>query len=324
MLYYKYRFMSTKNVNLLFSNSIEYFSILSKVNSIIYHIQPFLTTRIAHIYLCAIFALLAKSSENHIVDAENISEIKQSITIFNEIEHINRYGYIRVNPNSKKWKEDIDKKQKEIIKQGVPFENIILEVCSIDYRKDIFTNLPLFKNLISRIDKKNTESILVMSSMNECSYSLTSFLWLNARLFQKNIYLVTLDLKYCESSITNRKMLENFAKIYQIHMADNLNPLNADKIIKKHGSNYDFTNSMSMMNRMFTKRIKKSIPIILELKDLGFSIREISDQVKISRTTVYKVLKFLKDNPNFLKITQGSLEDNESLRNPTSENSIEK
>ena len=237
-------------------------------------------------------------------DSNNVNKL-----IFNEIEPRNRYGYIRIDAKSENWKQDIDKKQKEILKQGVFSKNIILEVCSINHG---YNELPLFKGLISKIEKKNTESILVMNSMNEYSYSLTNFLWLNHQLFQKNIYIVTLDLNYCESSIINKKILENFAKIYQIHMIDNL--LNSEKVSKEKNAEDYFYLIKTRIKRTFNPRIRTVIPLILELKTRGFSVRDISNRVKISRTTVYKVLNFLESDPYFLEY-------NKNFKNQTSEKS---
>ena len=77
-------------------------------------------------------------------DSNNVNKL-----IFNEIEPRNRYGYIRIDAKSENWKQDIDKKQKEILKQGVFSKNIVLEVCSINHgynelpgpaRKAVFHN----------------------------------------------------------------------------------------------------------------------------------------------------------------------------------------
>ena len=239
-------------------------------------------------------------------DSNNVNKL-----IFNEIEPRNRYGYIRIDAKSENWKQDIDKKQKEILKQGVFSKNIILEVCSINHG---YNELPLFKGLISKIEKKNTESIVITNSINEYSSSLTNFLWLNHELLKKNIYIVALDLNYCESSIINKKILESFAKIYQIHMRDNL--LNSEKVSKKKNAR-DYYRLMKLnprIRRTFNPRIRRLIPLILELKIGGFSVRDISNQVEISRTTVYKVLSFLESDPYFLEY-------NKNFKNLTSEKS---
>ena len=133
---------------------------------------------------------LSDSIENYDNASNNSIELLEKKKIFNEITDNDRYGYIRIDPNSEKWKQCIDKQRDEIIKQGVPDSNIILEVCSIDPRKDIFTTLPLFRDLILKIENKNKKSVLFINNILQCSYSIEDFLFLQYIFLEKNIYLV--------------------------------------------------------------------------------------------------------------------------------------
>ena len=100
-------------------------------------------------------------------------------TYFEEISKNNRYGYARVSSKEQAQNSSLDAQKDELIKLGVPEENIYTEVASAT---EAIKNRPIFFKLINQILKKGDS--LTVTKFDRCSR--------NTLLFGYWIYLKTI------------------------------------------------------------------------------------------------------------------------------------
>lgn len=89
------------------------------------------------------------------------------------------YGYVRVSSKSQQSNSSIESQIKELIQNGVPEENIRIEVGPT---ADSIQNRPVFYNLIENELKEN--DLLMVTKLDRCSRDTLSFLKLQDKLFE--------------------------------------------------------------------------------------------------------------------------------------------
>ena len=92
---------------------------------------------------------------------------------FEKISQNNRYGYARVSSKEQAENSSLEAQKAELIKLGVPEENIYLEIGSAT---DVIENRPIFFKLINQILKKG--DLLAVTKLDRCSRNTLSFLQL--------------------------------------------------------------------------------------------------------------------------------------------------
>ena len=85
-------------------------------------------------------------------------------TDFEKISKNNRYGYARVSSKEQAENSSLESQKAELIKLGVPEENIYLEIGSAS---DVIENRPIFFKLINQILKEG--DLLAVTKLDRCS-----------------------------------------------------------------------------------------------------------------------------------------------------------
>ena len=100
-------------------------------------------------------------------------ELRLMTTRFEQISKNNRYGYARVSSKEQAENSSLEAQKAELIRLGVPEENIYLEVGSAT---DVIQNRPIFFQLIDQILKEG--DLLAVTKLDRCSQNTWSFLQL--------------------------------------------------------------------------------------------------------------------------------------------------
>ena len=124
---------------------------------------------------------------------------KGDINMFEEILKENRYGYARVSSKSQEENSSLETQKQELLKHGVPEENIRIEVGSA---ADSIIDRPVLTNLLENELKK--DSLLVVTKLDRCSQNTLEFLKLQDSLFKRDITFVALDLPNSSDLAMNR------------------------------------------------------------------------------------------------------------------------
>jgi DNA invertase Pin-like site-specific DNA recombinase len=103
-------------------------------------------------------------------------------TRFERISKNNRYGYVRVSFKEQAENSSLEAQKAELIKLGVPEENIYLEVGSAT---NVIQNRPIFFKLIHQILKEG--DLLAVTKLDRCSRNTLSFLQFKNQLAEKGI-----------------------------------------------------------------------------------------------------------------------------------------
>lgn len=131
-------------------------------------------------------------------------------TRFEQISKNNRYGYARVSSKEQAQNSSLEAQKAELIKLGVPEENIYLEVGSAT---DVIQNRPIFFQLIDKILKEG--DLLAVTKLDRCSRNTLSFLQLKNQLAEKGVAFWVLDLpqEYLENSPSSQLISTALAAI---------------------------------------------------------------------------------------------------------------
>ena len=93
-----------------------------------------------------------------------------------------KYGYVRVSSKSQQDNSSIEGQKQELIRNGIPKENIRVEVGSA---ADSIKNRPKFQHLIQHELQEN--DLVMVTKLDRCSRSTLEFLKLQDALFKRNI-----------------------------------------------------------------------------------------------------------------------------------------
>ena len=110
-------------------------------------------------------------------------------TNFEKISKNNQYGYARVSSKEQARNFSLELQKAELMKLGVPEENIYLEIGSAT---DVIENRPILFKLINQILKEG--DLLAVTKLDRCSRNTLSFLQLKNQLAKKDVAFWVLDL----------------------------------------------------------------------------------------------------------------------------------
>lgn len=200
-------------------------------------------------------------------------------TRFEKIPQNNRYGYARVSSKEQAQNSFLEAQKAELIKLGVPEENIYLEVGSAT---DVIENRPIFFQLINQILKEG--DLLAVTKLDQCSWNTLSFLQLKNQLAAKGVAFWVLDLpqEYLENSPSSRLISTALAAIAEFETARRLERQRQGIDAAKQNNKYKGRKSVVTENLIKT---------VEKYKNLGISVTKIARITGKSRSTMYKVLK---------------------------------
>jgi DNA invertase Pin-like site-specific DNA recombinase len=200
-------------------------------------------------------------------------------TSFEKIPQNNRYGYARVSSKEQAQNSSLEAQKAELIKLGVPEENIYLEIRSAT---DVIENRPIFFQLINQILKE--VDLLAITKLDRCSQNTLSFLQLKNQLAAKGVAFWVLDLpqEYLENSPSSQPISTALVAIAEFETARRLERQRQGIDAAKHNNNYKGRKSVGTENLIKT---------VEKYKNLGVSVTEIARITGKSRSTIYKVLK---------------------------------
>ena len=200
-------------------------------------------------------------------------------TRFEKISKKNRYGYGRVSSKEQAENSSLEAQKAELIRLGVPEENIYLEVGSAT---DVIQNRPIFFKLIDQILKEG--DLLAVTKLDRCSRNTLSFLQLKNQLAEKGVAFWVLDLpqEYLENSPSSQLIATALAAIAEFETARRLERQRQGIEAAKQKNKYKGRKSV------ITEDLIQSVE---KYKNLGVSVTEIARITGKSRSTVYKVLK---------------------------------
>ena len=208
-----------------------------------------------------------------------IGEIIIMTLIFEKISQNNRYGYARVSSREQAENSSLEAQKAELMKLGVPEENIYLEIGSAT---TAIENRPILFKLINQILKEG--DLLAVTKLDRCSRNTLSFLQLKNQLAEKVVAFWVLDLPrdYLENSPSSQFISTALAAIAEFETARRQERQRQGIEAAKEKKKY--TGRKSVINKNLIKTVEK-------YKDLGVSVTEIARITGKSRSTIYKVLK---------------------------------
>jgi DNA invertase Pin-like site-specific DNA recombinase len=200
-------------------------------------------------------------------------------TNFKKISKNNRYGYGRISSKEQARNSSLDSQKSELIKLGIPEENIYLEIGSAT---DVIENRPVFFKLINQILKEG--DLLAVTKLDRCSRNTLSFLQLKNQLAEKGVAFLVLDLpqEYLENSPSSQLISTALAAIAEFETARRLERQRQGIEAAKQKNKYKGRKSVVTQDLIQT---------VEKYKNLGVSVTEIARITGRSRSTIYKVLK---------------------------------
>ena len=200
-------------------------------------------------------------------------------THFEKISKNNRYGYARVSSKEQAENSSLESQKDELIKLGVPEENIYLEVGSAT---DVIENRPIFFKLLDQILKEG--DLLAVTKLDRCSRNTLSFLQLKNQLAEKGVAFWVLDLPrdYLENSPSSQLISTALAAIAEFETA---------RRRERQRQGIEAAKKKNKYTGRKTVITKDLIQTVEKYKNLGVSVTEIARITGKSRSTIYKVLK---------------------------------
>lgn len=110
-----------------------------------------------------------------------------------------KYGYIRVSSKSQESNSSIESQTKKLIAQGIPKNNLRVEVASAASETH---NRPVLQKLIEQELQEN--DLLMVTKLDRCSRNTLEFLKLQDNLFRRSITFVALDIPHSNDLATNK------------------------------------------------------------------------------------------------------------------------
>jgi DNA invertase Pin-like site-specific DNA recombinase len=189
-----------------------------------------------------------------------------------------KYGYVRVSSKSQESNSSIKSQKDQLIQNGIQQENIRIEVGS---GANEIKNRPVFQKLIQEELKSN--DLLMVTKIDRCSRNTLEFLKLQDILFKKNITFVALDLPTSIDLATNKLIATTLSGIAEFE--NNRRKERQKQGIRAAQQEGKYTGRKSIINQTLIQKVKN----LKENKKL--SVTEIARLIRISRPTIYKVLK---------------------------------
>ena len=200
-------------------------------------------------------------------------------TNFEKISKNNRYGYGWISSKEQARNSSLESQKAELMKLGVPEENIYLEIGSATTAME---NRPIFFKLINQILKEG--DLLAVTKLDRCSRNTLSFLQLKNQLAEKGVAFWVLDLPrdYLENSPSSQLISTALAAIAEFETA---------RRKERQRQGIEAAKEKKKYTGRKTVITKDLIKIVEKYKDLGVSVTEIARITGKSRSTIYKVLK---------------------------------
>jgi DNA invertase Pin-like site-specific DNA recombinase len=197
----------------------------------------------------------------------------------NNINQVNqKYGYIRVSSKSQESNSSIESQTNELIRQGIPKNNLRIEVESA---ADKIANRPVFQKLIQEELQEN--DLLMVTKLDRCSRNTLEFLKLQDNLFQRNITFVALDIPYSNDLAVNKLIATSLSAIATFENDRRKERQREGILAAKQAGKY--TGRKTVINKVLIDKVK-------HLKEKSnLSVTQIAKLTDKSRATIYKVLK---------------------------------
>jgi len=189
-----------------------------------------------------------------------------------------QYGYARVSSQSQEYNSSLESQKQELIKQGVPENNIRVEIGSAT---DPIRERSVFQKLIEEELQEN--DLLLVTKIDRCSRNTLEFLKLQEKLFRKSVRFISLDLPYSSDMAVNQLIATNLAAIATFENERRKERQRQGiKVARKAGKYIG-------RKTVITKKLIAEVQDLKEKKNL--SITQIAKVTGRARTTVYKILK---------------------------------
>jgi DNA invertase Pin-like site-specific DNA recombinase len=198
--------------------------------------------------------------------------------MFQEITTNCRYAYARVSSKSQEKNSSLESQKQQFIKQGVPENNIRVEVGSA---ADPIRERPVFQKLIEEELQEN--DLLFVTKIDRCSRNTLEFLKLQEKLFKKQVTFISLDLPYSNDMAVNKLIATNLAAIATFE--------NERRKERQREGIQAARKAGQYLGRktVITNKLIAEVQDLKETKNL--SITQIAKVTGRGRTTIYKVLK---------------------------------
>jgi len=188
-----------------------------------------------------------------------------------------KYGYARVSSKSQECNSSIESQKEKLMEQGVPETNIRVEVGSGG--KEI-KNRPVFQKLIGEL---KADDLLMVSKIDRCSRNTLEFLKLQDILFKKGVTFVALDLPTSMDLATNKLIATTLSGIAEFENSRRKERQREGiRAAQKEGK---YTGRKSVINKTLIAKVKSM------KESSGLSVSNIALLLKVSRPTIYKILK---------------------------------
>jgi len=198
--------------------------------------------------------------------------------MFEEISKNCRYAYVRVSSKSQEENSSLESQKQELIKQGIPENNIRVEVGSA---ADPIRERPVFYNLIENELKEN--DLVMVTKIDRCSRNTLEFLKLQDKFFKKEVTFISLDLPYSSDMAVNKLIATNLAAIATFENERRKERQRQGiKAARKAGQYLG-------RKTVITKKLIDQVKYLKETKNL--SVTQIAKITSRARTTIYKILK---------------------------------
>ena len=217
--------------------------------------------------------------------------------MFQEISEDRRYGYVRVSSKLQEGNSSLKEQETKLLKEGVPKQNIRLEVGSAT---KLLKERPVLQRLIE--EELQKDDLLFVTRIDRCSRNTFEFLKLQDKLCKKSVTFISLDLPYSDDVAINKLISTNLATIAEFE-----NNRRRDR--QKQGI------EAAKKNGKYAGRKTVITPgLISEVQDLkenkNLTVTQIAKITAKGRNTIYKVLKeHLSYVPNRLVKQQESTRD---------------
>ncbi len=189
-----------------------------------------------------------------------------------------KYGYVRVSSKSQESNSSIESQKQELMEKGIEAKNIRIEIGSA---ANEIKNRPVFQKLLEEELKEN--DLVMVTKIDRCSRNTLEFLKLQDILFKKNITFVSLDLPNSMDLATNKLIATTLSGIAEFEN-------NRRKERQREG-----IQAAQKEGKYLGRKSVITKGLICKIEDLkerkGLSVTEIARVTKLSRTTIYKVLK---------------------------------
>lgn len=189
-----------------------------------------------------------------------------------------KYGYVRVSSKSQEFNSSIESQKQLLIQNGIEEQNILVEIGSA---ANEIKNRPIFQKLIN--EKLQENDLLMVTKIDRCSRSTLEFLKLQDFFFKKDITFVALDLPTSIDLATNKLMATTLSAIAEFE--NNRRKERQKQGIQAARQEGKYIGRKSVINQTLIQKVKD----LKENKKL--SVTEIARVVRVSRPTIYKVLK---------------------------------